>query len=148
MDLVDYQLEDLIHQRKGLLGTQLLGEWRKALHVHKHDGDVSPLSLYAVSLREDLLSQSTGQILLNLGKLFIKGEVFRKGGDRRRGQVVAALAAKLFVRQILRRALGAEQQELFTTFGAKLPCFSVFCLALRALHGFPPAVERVELLKP
>ena len=76
VDLVDEQLEDLIHERKGLLWAELFGERREPLHVHEHDGDVSPLSLYSVPLREDLFSQAAGEILLNLGKLFVKGEVF------------------------------------------------------------------------
>ena len=69
----------MIHERKGLLWAELFGERSKPFHVNEHDGDVPPLSLYSVPLREDLFSQAAGEILLDLGKLFIKGEVSLAG---------------------------------------------------------------------
>ena len=65
----------MIHERKGLLWAELLSQRSKPLHVHEHDGDVSPLSLYPVPLRKDLFSQAAGEVLLDLGEFFIKGEV-------------------------------------------------------------------------
>ena len=76
MDFVDEDPEDPIHESECLLRTESLSQRRETLHVDKHDGDMSPLSFYAVSLRQDLFCQATGEILLDLGKLFIKGEIF------------------------------------------------------------------------
>ena len=75
VDFVNDDFKDLVHQRKGLLRPELFRQRSKPLHVNEHDGDVSPLPLYSISLRQDLFREAARQILLDLCKLFIKGEV-------------------------------------------------------------------------
>ena len=62
-------------------------------------------------------------------------------------KIMAAFTTELFVRQIFRSALGTEDQKLFTAFGAfgaKLPRFTVFCVALWAFHEvIPPCDEGI-----
>jgi hypothetical protein len=76
VNFVNEDFEDLIHEAECLFRTESLSQRSKTLHVHEHDGDVPPLSFYPLSLSEDLFREATGEILLDLGKLFIEGEVF------------------------------------------------------------------------
>ena len=94
MHLVDQDLVDLVHHRIHRLGAEFLGEGREALHVAEQDRDLPLLALDFVPLGEDLLGDAGRQVPLDLGDLFVEGELFGNGRGWL-GQVVAAVSAEL-----------------------------------------------------
>ena len=50
VDFVNKDLEDLIHKDECLVSAEFLCQRGESLHVDEHDGDLSPLSFYPVSL--------------------------------------------------------------------------------------------------
>ena len=76
MDLMDEDLVDLVHQGIDRLRAEFLGQGREALHVAEHDRDLLAFPFDLVPLGEDLLGDAGGQVLLDLGDLLVKGEVF------------------------------------------------------------------------
>jgi hypothetical protein len=108
-----------------------------------------PLSFYAVSLRKDLFCEATGEILLDLGKLFVKGEVFWQDGGNGSAQIVPAFHTKVAIRGYAPGAFRAGEFELFAALFAELGTIRQLDLALWAIHGFPhQAMERGGLVNP
>jgi hypothetical protein len=94
------------------------------------------LSLYSVSLREDLFSEALGEIPLDFGKLFVKGEVFGQGLSGPT-QVVATFIAKGAVRLTGVPARRAQKFQLGSTLLAELGSLSVLEVAASAFHLSP-----------
>ncbi len=84
------------------------------------------------------------EILLNLCKLLIKGEILWQWSDRHWGEVsVAAPSTKLELWRVGGVAVGAGHSQLGATLPAEIHAQGTLELAFRAFHGFPRrAVER------
>ena len=72
MNLVDENLVHLIHNGVCFFGVDLLRKRREPLHVTEHHCDLLSLALYLVTLREDLLGETLGQVALDLGEFFVE----------------------------------------------------------------------------
>jgi hypothetical protein len=88
-----------------------------------------PLSLYSVSLRQDLFCEATREIPLDLGKLLIKGEVFWGGSFSGGSQIVAACATKFSIGGNLGRTIGADQFQSSAAFFTELHSLSIIKIA-------------------
>mgnify|MGYP006302255241 CR=1 FL=1 len=140
VDLVDEDFEDLVHERKGFIGTQSLRERREALHVAEHDGDLPPLPLNSLSLGEDFFGEPFGEVTLKLFQLFVE----RKGwfGDTgRRGQSMPAFATEFELWGVQGTASQADDLEFRAAILTSLRALRILKLASRALHRECPREE-------
>jgi hypothetical protein len=79
MNLVDEDLKDLVHERVHFLMANHFREGGKPHDVAEQDGYLFPFPFDPVFMRQDLLGQPLGKVLLNLGQFFIPAKVFRVG---------------------------------------------------------------------
>jgi hypothetical protein len=85
VDLVQHQLERLVHQHVGVLGVELRGQRREARDVGEQDRHLLALSLERASGREDLVGEVPRRVRLG------RAEAGRLG---RRGHRMRALRAE------------------------------------------------------
>src|SRR5271157_4286036 len=115
----------------------LHGVGKTRVAVNEHDGYAPPLVLYSRPLGQDLLSKPFREILMNLRKLFIKGEIFWQGCFCRRPEIATVYQAELARRWISFPAPLANDFKRLAEFVTKSGTLRKLNLALWPLHGFP-----------
>ncbi len=104
---------------------------------------MSPFAFYSVPLRQDLFRETAGKILLNLGELLLKGEVFGGGSLGGKSQIVATFEAEFAIRRYAVAAARTGELELSPAFFAEHGTTGQLDIALWAFHCFPHrTVER------
>jgi hypothetical protein len=144
MDLVDEDLIYLVHHRIHRLRAEFFRQGREALHVAEHHRDLALLPFDLVPLGEDLFDDAGREVLLDLGDLFVEGELFGNGRGWL-GQVVAAVTTKFASWLVNCITRWAGDGNLLPAFIAEIQAIGILKPALGALHGIVSSVSKSEL---
>jgi len=130
---VDKKFINLVHDGIGFISTDLFHQGSKSLQVTKHNGDLLSFTFDPVSLGEDLLGKSLGQVLLDLIQFLFKGEFFGRWRGRF-AKLVAAIPTEKSRGPICRIAFRTIDFQLIPALVTEFIIVRIVGLTLCAFH--------------